>query len=217
MTFVMAVERTDIEQNTPEWQEERLGKVTSSELNNVLMDKSKAGYRNYQAQIILERTTGKTPERFQTKATEWGHDTEELAASMYMLETGNLVRTCGIFIHKFLALGDSPDRIVLNKPGCVEIKCKNSANHLEALTTGNMPKEHKAQVQNHIQMTGSEWCDYVSFDPDFPEGQQLFIERIYKDEAYCKNLIVQVSLFLDEVENKIKFLEGYKVNYNYGT
>lgn len=201
----------DVEQNSEEWFEARIGLVTSSELNNVLMDPTKAGYRNYRAQIMLEQMTGKTPERFTNKYTDWGHEVEDLALMSYTLQSKLQTRKCGIFIHKFLKIGDSPDAIVIDQPGCIEIKCKNSANHLEAIRTGHMPREHKAQVHNHINMTGSEWCDYVSFDPDFPPNAQLFIERIYKDEAYERNLIIQASLFLDEVEKDIKLVNEFKV------
>lgn len=201
-----------VDQNTDEWFDVRRPLVTSSELVNVLMDSSKAGYRNYKAQKVLEILTGVTPERFKgNKYTDWGHEIEDLAAMMYSLKTGNEVRDCGIWVHKFLALGDSPDKKVIDKPGTLEIKCKNSANHLEAISTGRMPKIHMLQVQNHIQMTGGEWCDYVSFDPDFPPNAQLFIERVYKDETICKKILLETSLFMDEVEKDIKLLKEYKV------
>jgi predicted phage-related endonuclease len=200
-----------VEQNTDAWFDARRPLVTSSELNNVLMSSDKAGYKNYHAQKVLEILTGITPERFKgNKYTDWGHDTEDLAATMYSLETGNDVRTCGIFIHKWLKLGDSPDLIVIDQRGCVEIKSKNSANHLAILKTNKLPNEYKAQVQNHIQMTDSDWCDFVSFDPDFPPNAQLVIIRVYKDEAYCKKLLLETSLFMDEVEEDIKFIKEYK-------
>jgi len=209
--MIAIAEEVIVEQNTDEWFDIRRPLVTSSELNNVLMDEGKAGYRNYHAQKVLEIMTGTTPERFKgNKYTDWGHDTEDLAATMYSLETGNQVRKCGIFVHKWMALGDSPDLIVIDQPGCVEIKAKNSANHLIILKSHKLPNEYKAQVQNHIQMTGSEWCDFVSFDPDFPLNAQLVIIRIYKDEDYCKKILIEVSLFMDSVEADIKFLNEYK-------
>jgi predicted phage-related endonuclease len=204
-------EEIEVEQNTDEWFDIRRPLVTSSELNNVLMDESKAGYKNYHAQKVLEISTGTTPERFKgNKYTDWGHDTEDLAATMYALETGNDIRTCGIFVHKWLKLGDSPDRIVTNQPGCVEIKAKKSANHLIMLKTHKLPNEYKAQVQNHTQMTNSEWCDFVSFDPDFPLNAQLVIIRVYRDSDYCKRLLLETSLFMDEVEKDVKFIEEYE-------
>lgn len=209
--MVAIAEEVIVDQNTDGWFDIRRPLVTSSELNNVLMDESKAGYRNYHAQKVLEIMTGITPERFKgNKYTDWGHDTEDLAATMYSLETGNEVRKCGIFVHKWLALGDSPDLMVVGQRGTVEIKSKNSANHLIILKTRKLPNEYKAQVQNHIQMTDSDWCDFVSFDPDFPPNAQLVIIRVYKDEAYCKKLNLEVSLFMDSVNEDIKYLNEYK-------
>lgn len=209
--MVAIAEEVIVDQNTDEWFDIRRTLVTSSELNNVLMDDNKAGYQNYKAQKVLEILTGITPERFGgNKYTDWGHDTEDLAALEYTLRTGNEVRKCGIFVHKWLKLGDSPDLMVIDQPGCVEIKAKNSANHLKILKTNKLPNEYRAQVQNHIQMTNSEWCDFVSYDPDFPTNAQLVIIRVFKDEAYCKNLLLEVSLFMDEVEKDIKFLKEYK-------
>jgi hypothetical protein len=209
--MVAIAEEFIVDQNTPEWLEKRRPLVTSSALNNILMDEKKAGYKNYHAQKVLEIVIGTTPDRFTgNKYTDWGHNTEDLAALKYNLKTGNETRTCGIFIHKFLPLGDSPDLIVTNENGCVEIKCKNSANHLIALKTKKVPNEYKAQIQNHIQMTGSDWCDFVSFDPDFPLNTQLVIVRVYKDEDFCKKILLETSLFMDAVYEDIKYLEEYK-------
>lgn len=200
-----------VDQNTDEWLDLRRPLVTSSALNNIFMDEDKAGYKNYKAQKILEILTGTTPDRFTgNKYTEWGHETEDLAKLKYTMKTGLGVRSCGIFIHNFIPLGDSPDGIVEDQPGCIEIKCKNSANHLHTLKTGKVPSEYKLQVQNHIQMTGSEWCDYVSFDPDFPPNAQLVIIRVYKDEKICKQILVNTDIFMDEVQKDIKFLKEYE-------
>lgn len=209
---MLIAKEIEVPQNSDEWLEARIGLVTSSELKNIFMDEDKAGYRNYKAQITIEQLTGKTPSRFiGNKFTDWGHDTEDLAIMEYSLKTGVQVRSCGIFVHNWLKLGDSPDGIAIDQPGCQEVKCKSSANHMETLRLGKMPPIHKPQVQNHIQMTGSKWCDYISFDPDFPPNARLFIQRIYKDEEYCKKIILQSSLFLDEVEKDINLIKGYEV------
>lgn len=208
---MIIAEELIVEQNTPEWFDARRPLVTSSELNNVMMDESKAGYQNYKAQKVLEIMTGVTPERFSgNKYTDWGHDTEDLASTMYSLKTGNEVRKCGIFIHKFIPLGDSPDDIVIGQRGCVEIKSKNSANHIKILKTQKLPNEYKNQVQNHIQMTDSDWCDFVSFDPDMPLNAQLVIIRVYKDEVLCKKILLAASMFMDEVQKDIEIIKNYK-------
>lgn len=201
-----------VEQGTDEWLEARLGRATASEFKNVIT-KIKTGEaaarRNYKVQLVLERINGKRAERFKTAAMEWGNETEELAATEYMLKTGNIVETCGIFLHNERMIGDSPDRLV-DTDGTVEIKCFNSANHLEALKQNKMPKEHMPQVQGHMWMTNRKWCDFVSFDPDFPADAQLFIQRIYRDEDYIAMLQEELDQFLDEVDAEVEFVKSYK-------
>lgn len=204
----------DVIQGSDEWLEARLGLVTSSEIHNILAKNKNgtwaASRKRYMTQLVLERMTGKTPSRFVTRSMEWGSETEDLARTMYTLKTGNDTRTCGIFIHDDYKIGDSPDFPILNQPGCGEIKCYDSANHLAALRAGKMPALHMPQIQNHIYMTDSEFCDYVSFDPDFPENTQLFIQRIPRDEKYIKQMLIEILLFLDEVDEAIDFLTKYK-------
>jgi predicted phage-related endonuclease len=200
-----------VEQGSEEWLEARLGLCTASRFKDVIAKIAKgesAQRRNYKAEVMLEAITHRTPERFKSTAMQWGNDTEELAATRYMSKTGNIAETCGIFIHNDYKIGDSPDRLV-SKDGCVEIKCFNSANHFQALKNNKMPPEHKPQVQGHMWLTSRQWCDFVSFDPDFPKHAQIFIERIYREETYIEMLKAEVLQFLSEVEKDIEFLNSY--------
>lgn len=203
----------EVEQGSDSWLEARLPLITASEFVNVLaknLGKTEAAARkNYRAEKVIARMTGKQPDRFRSRAMEWGNDTEALAAMEYSLATGNTVREAGIFVHNELPIGDSPDRIV-GDDGTVEIKCLNTANHIEVLKAGTMPKKHYPQVQGHIWMTGRKWCDFVSFDPDMPLSAQLFIERIHRDDEYINNVLIpELIRFNDEIEADIAFLNNY--------
>lgn len=203
----------DIEQLTDEWFEARLGKATASHFEDIVgVGKNGAplaGRKNYKMQLVLERVTGLTPDRFQTGAMGWGTDTEDLAAMAYALETNNGVTKAGFIEHSFMAAGASPDRLV-GEDGGLEIKCLNSANHLEILKTQEVPSEHIAQIQGNLWITGRKWWDFASFDPDMPENAQLFVKRVLPDEAYINNLKVEISMFLDEVDADVAFLTNYK-------
>lgn len=202
-------------QRSDEWFTQRLGKVTASRFKDVLA-KLKSGdeaatRRNYRAQLVIERLTGQQAERFTSAAIEWGQDTESLARLAYTLATKNLVEEVGFVQHATLAAGASPDGLI-GLDGCLEIKCRLTANHIETLKLGHMPPEHMAQVQGQMWMTGRKWCDFVSFDPTLPENAQLFIERIDRDDEYIANLEVEVALFLDEADADTEFLKTYKLN-----
>ena len=48
--------------------------------------------------------------------------------------------------------------------------------------------EYKPQRQMQMFVTGAEWCDAVSFHPEFPAEHQLAICRTERDEEYIVNL-----------------------------
>jgi hypothetical protein len=128
----------------------------------------------------------------------------------YTLETKNLVEEVGFVQHPSLLAGASPDGLI-GLDGCLEIKCRLTANHIETLKAGHMPPEHMAQVQGQLWLTGRRWCDFVSFDPTVPENARLFIERIDRDDQYIADLASAVSDFLAEVAADVAFLQSYRV------
>lgn len=205
-----------LEQRTDEWYLARLGLATASNFKDILA-KTKAGTesaarRNYRAQLVLERLTGRTPDRFKSAAMEWGTETEDLARVQYLMLTDNKVEEAGLFRHPKLMAGASPDgRVTSGKEeGGLEIKCYNTANHILALRANQMPKEHIPQVQGQMWLGGWRWVDFVSFDPDMPENAQVFITRVMRDEEYIKMLTAEVTTFLAEVDEEVAFVQSYK-------
>lgn len=204
--------QTYFEQGSPEWLLARLGRATASSFQSILAKVQYGGEsatrRNYRATLVLERLTEEPKEHIKNEFTDWGHDTEELARTMYMARTGNIVEQVGFAQHDELMAGASPDGLI-STDGGIEIKCKTSANHLEGLKLGRMPNIHRAQVQGNLWIFEREWWDYVSFDPRFPDNAQLLIDRIYRDEKYISQLISEVTMFLDEVADDVEFVKAY--------
>lgn len=202
-----------IEQGSPEWFAARQGKATASNFDAIMARGAKgaylAGRKNYLAQLVIERMTGKTPERFQNSAMGWGRDTEALARLMYTLRTGDLVRKVGFIEHATLAAGASPDGYI-GEDGRLEIKCPNTATHIETLEAKQMPNQYRAQVQGQLWITNGLWSKFVSFDPDMPEKSQIFVCHIERDDAFIEQLENEVGAFLIEVDAKVKFLENYE-------
>lgn len=62
-------------------------------------------------------------------------------------------------------------------------------------------------MQWQLACSGREWCDFVSFDPRMPDGFQCFITRVERDPEQIAQLEMEVSLFLVELEAKLKELE----------
>jgi len=199
-----------MEQRTDEWFAARLGKVTASKVADVIA-KTKSGYstsrENYMTQLICERLTGKKQESFSNAAMDWGTETEPLARAAYEAFKDVLVDEVGIIDHPFLPMcAASPDGLV-SDDGMVEIKCPNTATHFDTLLAGKMPTKYMPQVQWQMACANRLWNDFVSFDPRAPEGLQLFITRIERDDKYIANLENEVHLFLTELEQRIATLK----------
>jgi predicted phage-related endonuclease len=200
-----------VEQRTQDWYEARLGKATASRFKDILATIGKgeaAARRNYRAQIVVERLTGNTPDRFNSAAMEWGSETEELAKTIYMMKTDIAVEDAGFYQHPTIAAGASPDGLI-GTDGLLEIKCRNTANHIETLKTGYVPLEYIPQIQGQLWLTSRKWCDFVSFDPDMPENAQIFIRRINREEEYIQRLERQVITFLKEVDADVNYIKSY--------
>lgn len=199
-----------MEQRTDEWFAARLGKVTGSRVSDV-MSKTKSGYSatraNYMAQLICERLTGVKAESFTSAAMEWGVEQEPFAVAAYEAQAGVFVESVGFIEHPTIALaGASPDGLV-SADGLVEIKCPNSATHIDTLLNGDVDGKYIKQMQWQMACTGRQWCDFVSFDPRLPGNLQLFVKRIPRDEAAIKAMEMEVTKFLAELATKVQQLE----------
>jgi len=189
-----------IEQGTAEWHQERLGKVTASQMANVLMAKSTAGYQNYLAQLVCERLTGQVTETFKSAAMEHGNETEAQARASYTMHSGLMVDQVSFVVHPLIPdSGASPDGLVSDK-GLVEIKCPQPAKHIKTLLGGKIDRNYMLQMHWQMACTGREWCDFVSFCPMLPYEMQIHVERVEFDPDMKDELETAVIAFLDEVK-----------------
>lgn len=195
-----------IEQGTPEWMAKRLGKLTASRMADVLaVTKSgpSASRKNYLAQLVAERLTGIAAESFTNAAMEWGISNEPLARAEYEIIRDDMVEQIDFVDHPSIAMcGASPDGLVGDK-GLVEIKCPNTATHIDYLLGQRPPAKYIPQMALQLACTGRDWCDFVSYDPRMPVQHRLFIVRYTPDCEYMQTINREAQSFLDEVETTI--------------
>lgn len=200
-----------IEQGTPEWFAQRLGKVTASRVADIIA-KTKTGAAasrgNYMAQLVAERLTGQPAESFKSAAMQFGTDTEPMARMAYETQIGMLVDEVAMIPHPTIEMsGASPDGLV-GHDGLVEIKCPNTSTHIETLLDEKVPSKYVTQMMWQMACTGRAWCDFVSFDPRMPEDMQLFIKRVPRDNEMIASLETEVVKFLGELDELLaKLLE----------
>jgi putative phage-type endonuclease len=203
-------------QQTPEWFQQRVGKATASRIKDIVA-KTKTGAaasrKNYAVELALERLTGSKKEGFTNAAMQHGIDQEPYAKLAYENRTGQLIQDVGFIDHPTIPMsGASPDGFP--GEGLIEIKCPNSATHLDNLIRGSADPDYLPQMYWQMACTGRPWCDFVSFDPRFPEHLQLAIYRVNTDAQKIKELENEVSQFLTEVDLIVEKLNGITVPSN---
>ncbi len=199
-----------MEQRSDEWFAARLGKATASRVADIVA-KTKTGYSasraNYLAQLVCERMTGTKADSFSNAAMMWGTEVEPEARAAYSFERDVDVEEVGFIDHPALAAGASPDGLV-GADGMLEVKCPNTATHIETLLSGKVADKYVVQMQWQMACTGRQWCDFVSYDPRMREGLKIFIQRVPRDAERIAELEAEVAKFTAEVDATIDRLNG---------
>jgi len=89
----------------------------------------------------------------------------------------------------------------------VEIKCPNTATHIDTMMTEKVPMKYILQMQWQMLCTGREWCDFVSYDPRMPEEMQLFVQRHMFSNDTALDMIREVEAFLSELDEMVSNLK----------
>lgn len=199
-----------IEQRTNEWHQQRLGRVTASSVYKV-MAKTKTGYSadrdNYQAQLVVERMTGKPTKTYSNAAMEWGVEQEANARAAYEAQMGKLVEEVGFIPHPTIEMcGASPDGVVGD--GLIEIKCPETATMIEMQLNQKIPDKYMKQMQLQMRCADKQWCHFVVYDPRMPERLQLLIIHVDRDDKLIGEMEAEIIKFLAEVDEKVKKLEA---------
>lgn len=199
----------DIEQNTDEWLDARLGKITASQFGTIMSDKTDAfgeTAQKYALKLALERINQKlSSNQIKTFHMKRGHEQEPIARALYEQEFFTQVKNGGFFDCGYY--GDSPDGLV-GVNGIIEIKSVIDSVHYKNLVRCSYDPAYKWQIVGHLECTGRDWCDFVSYCADFPADSQIIVYRIHKNEVETeiKQLAERREKFnqlIDEIKEKI--------------
>lgn len=201
---------SEIIQGSPEWYAIRVGKVTASRVADVVA-KTKSGWgasrANYLAELIAERLTGDPAPSFINAAMQWGTETEPLARAAYEFRADCEVAQIGFIHHPEIAMaGASPDGLI-GTDGMIEIKCPNTATHIDTLLGQKVPEKYVTQMQFQMACADRSWCDFVSFDPRLPEEMRVFVHRVSRDQDAIDYLEKEVMSFIYELDAKVDNLK----------
>ena len=231
--MITSEQTEELKQRSMEWRKLRCGDVTASRFKDIKKPRSKSdGYPmgngeliggtafGYLEELLAEIFTGKPQDRLgNVPAIQHGnfyeevhreHAQEQLLQRFgkdLILPTGDLAYV----IHPTEPhVGGSPDYGVGGDAGG-EMKCPyDPAKHVAYLRRGVdwWLKEHEAQVQGIMWITG--WTTYYvsSFHPDFPKEHQMILWEVDRSELYINSLASRVLAFRDLLLEEYNRLRG---------
>ncbi|MBL4869837.1 MAG: YqaJ viral recombinase family protein, partial [Robiginitomaculum sp.] len=123
------------------------------------------------------------------------------ARAMYELERSVDVEEVA-FIEMDDYVGVSPDGLIRDD-GMLEIKAPNTTTQLRRALSGNYAAEYKDQIQAQLWVAERDWCDFLSFDPRLDCRASFLIERVYRDDAYIKDMESRVYKFVEKMKMAI--------------
>uniref|UniRef100_UPI0035D11475 lambda exonuclease family protein n=1 Tax=Bartonella sp. MU37NMGALS TaxID=3243560 RepID=UPI0035D11475 len=200
-------------QRTAEWFQARLGKVTASNVYNVLSKTAKglptSKYEDYKTKLMTERLIGEISQSYTTPAMQWGIEHEEDALREYGFIYDADITKCGFIQHPTIEMaGASPDGLI-GEDGLIEVKCPRSVTHMRFCIGDEIKPEYHAQMQFQMACTERKWCDFVSYDPRFT-GEffhlRMKVKRILRDDQQIEQINQAVETFLAEIQREIKQL-----------
>jgi putative phage-type endonuclease len=199
------------DQRTPEWFAARLGCITASRASDIvaqIKSGEAAARRDYRMQLVCERLTGAVQEDGYTNAEmSRGIELEPEAVLAYEHATGRTVTKVGFLRSDEFMAGASPDGVIGDFDGLIELKCPKSATHLRYVRAGVVPSDYLPQMAHQLWISGAPWVDFVSYDPRFPSTLQTFIARLTREQADLDTYIAKARAFLVEVDAEVSALQ----------
>jgi len=193
----------DVEQNTDDWLDLRVGNITGSAVKEVMANYGKdfgEPAKKRAISLAREQVTGKRSiiSTYSNAHMERGHEQEPIARRLYEEQNFVTVTNGGFFEDD--GLGCSPDGLVFDD-GLIEIKSVIDTTHYKTILKGGFDSAYKWQIYFNLMVTGREWIDFVSYCADYPEDTQLYTHRTYaKDcEEYFKMIKLRIDEFLTSV------------------
>lgn len=210
---------------TQAWHDQRRGLVTASRFGDVLTEpRSKAAKeagemsdtaRSYLMELVAATITGQDKVGGKSAAMERGIDKEADAIDAYCRERflfpGDWSEGCILRIPDTL-IAATPDAFVevdSEGAGILEVKCPDSKNHLDTFLTQQVPEQYHAQVLGQLEVSGRQWCDFISFDDRFPRAMQLVIIRVYPSPAFGTDSMAKIAHFADLVQQRVDDVRAF--------
>lgn len=169
-------------QGEMKWYAERMGRVTASDLDNLVTAKYSAGGvaefaprkwstempNTYLAAKLSEKWRDEPDEGFSSFAMEQGSIREHQAIPWYEGIYDVAIKRVGIMVSDDGRFAASPDGMFADGAG-IECKVPEPKTHTKYLLVGEVPEKYLPQVHGSIFVAGSAYWKFLSWRPEFPK------------------------------------------------
>ena len=202
----------DMVQGSAEWHAMRLGKVTASNMKNVMSNGRGSALskmsETYMMDLIAERLTGESKPFFENDAMRWGTETEPQARAMFEIQEGVEVEEVA-FIEYDDYTGVSPDGLI-GEFGLIEIKCPNTSTQIKRALSDDYAADYKDQIQMQLWVSGRQYCYFLSFDPRLDCAAGYLLQKVERDEEYIKKMAEKTTAFVTKMNELLNTLQQGK-------
>lgn len=197
----------DCEQGSNEWMLARAGRPTASEFSKIITPatgKYLASARPYQLRLLVEKMLRIMPEDISNLPhVAHGNALEPTAVAAYEFERQVTTKKIGFITTDDGRYGASPDRLLVEINGGLEIKCPSPAVHLGYWADG-FGTEYHCQRQGQMLVAELDFIDMFSYCPQLPSRT----ERFGRDEEFLTKMRDCLDRFCDEMGQLEERLRG---------
>lgn len=192
------------EQRTPEWFDQRKGKLTASDLDAV------CGNNKYQSKTeVLFKKNGVSPPFTGNVATRHGQKYEDEAIELYCKQYNKRSFDFGLLPHPSIGfLAGSPDGITWDGI-VIEVKCPLR----RKIVKGEIPEHYKGQVFINMEIANLDRAAFIEYKPKelSDTGEiELNVVHIDRDPNWFPSILPVVEGFWSEVNTyKEKGIESH--------
>lgn len=194
-----------MKQGSPDWFKARMGLPTASEFDRLITPLGKLrtgdGPQTFLVEKLAERWTGKPQSDYYSRPMENGTIRQDHAIGWLAFEHNIDIKEVGFILSDDGRYGCSPDGLLLPQSG-VEVKCPILKTQIGWLLDGELPKEHTAQVQGSMLVTGAKVWKFLAYSEEAP-NLLLDVER---DDKFCDTLAEGLAAFCERLDAAYKRL-----------
>ena len=193
----------EVEQGSEAWFDLRCGRITASKFKDLMSGESTAGYQGLLFDTAGQIISRQVEESYSNATMERGIELEPEARLFYEEIKGVDVEEVGFVTHEEIFpeyVGVSPDGMIFEENGGLEIKCPLTKAHVRYLLGDKLPNEYKWQVQGQMLVMGAEYVDFMSYYPNMAP----FIKRIFPDLEMHEALLERMESSIGEIKNIVE-------------